>query len=64
MSIKEEWRMRNILITVMMLIVVAIMFNTVIADDSTGVKSRIEKQGDNANKTIERLDLSPGQGGG
>jgi len=49
--------MRNILITVMMLIVVALMFNGVIANDSTGVQARIKSQGTTANTTIENITL-------
>lgn len=44
--------MRNILITVMMLIVVALMFNGIIANDTTGTRARIESQGTSANTTI------------
>lgn len=44
--------MRNILITVMMLIVVALMFNSIIAQDSTGTKARIEAQGNAANEAL------------
>ncbi|MFC4601922.1 hypothetical protein [Cohnella hongkongensis] len=47
--------MRNILITVMMLIVVALMFNSIIAQDNTGTKARIEKHGDTANTTLGNL---------
>jgi hypothetical protein len=49
--------MRNILITVMMLVVVAFMFNTIIAKDSTGTRAQIESQGNTANTTIG--DLKP-----
>lgn len=47
--------MRNILITVMMLIVVALMFNTIIAEDSTGTQARIETHGTNANTTLGNM---------
>lgn len=47
--------MRNILITVMMLIVVAVMFNSIIAQDNTGTKARIESQGTTANTTLGSL---------
>ncbi|WP_276357792.1 hypothetical protein [Cohnella caldifontis] len=47
--------MRNILITVMMLIVVALLFNTIIAQDGTGTKARIESQGTSANTRIGNL---------
>jgi len=56
--------MRNILITVMMLIVVALMFNKVIAHDTSGVKSKIEDQGSHAVQTIEGLNIQQGQGQG
>jgi hypothetical protein len=49
--------MRNILITVMMLIVVAVLFNTIVAKDGTGTRARIETQGTTANDTI--LNLKP-----
>ncbi|XID95910.1 hypothetical protein ACF3MZ_15960 [Paenibacillaceae bacterium WGS1546] len=47
--------MRNILITVMMLIVVAMMFSTIIAQDNTGTRARIESHGDTANTTLGNL---------
>lgn len=47
--------MRNILITVMMLIVVALMFNTIVAQDNTGTRSRIETHGTTANTTLGSL---------
>jgi hypothetical protein len=47
--------MRNILITVMMLVVVAVMFNTIIAKDSTGTRAQIETQGNAANGAIASL---------
>jgi hypothetical protein len=47
--------MRNILITVMMLIVVALMFNTIVAQDNTGTRARIETQGSTANTTLGNL---------
>jgi hypothetical protein len=47
--------MRNILITVMMLIVVAVMFNTIIAQDNTGTKARIENQGTATNTMLGNL---------
>ncbi|WP_239618455.1 hypothetical protein [Cohnella mopanensis] len=47
--------MRNILITVMMLIVVALLFNTIIAQDNTGTKARIETHGNSANTTLGNL---------
>ncbi|CAM3967592.1 hypothetical protein COLU111180_17050 [Cohnella lubricantis] len=47
--------MRNILITVMMLIVVAVMFTNIITKDSTGTKARIETQGTAANTKLGEL---------
>ncbi|MDB4866968.1 MAG: hypothetical protein JWR03_1301 [Cohnella sp.] len=47
--------MRNILITVMMLVVVALLFNTIIAKDSTGTRAQIENQGSTANTAIANL---------
>lgn len=51
--------MRNILITVMMLIVVALMFTNIIAKDSTGTKARIETQGTTANTKLGALSVEP-----
>ena len=48
--------MRNILITVMMLIVVAMMFNSIIAQDNTGTRARIETHGSTANTTLGNLE--------
>jgi|GEM_PF-328886 len=56
--------MRNILITVMMLIVAALLFNKVIADDTSGVKRKIEDQGDIAVQTIGELNNRQGLGQG
>ncbi|WP_205516968.1 hypothetical protein [Paenibacillus sp. SYP-B3998] len=47
--------MRNILITVMMLIVVAVLFTTIINDGSTGMKKNIETHGTKANADITAL---------
>lgn len=47
--------MRNILITIMMLIVVALMFNNIIAQDNTGTRARIENHGTIANTTLGNL---------
>ncbi|WP_165279975.1 hypothetical protein [Paenibacillus protaetiae] len=47
--------MRNILITVMMIVVVVLLFNSVIAADSTGTQARIKEQGSNANTRIGEL---------
>ncbi|GAB2671022.1 hypothetical protein ACFQWB_13770 [Paenibacillus thermoaerophilus] len=48
--------MRNILVTVMLLIVVALMFMNIIAD-SDGTRSQIEAKGNSANTQIR--DLTP-----
>ena len=50
--------MRSILITVMMLIVVALLFTSVIADDTNGLKKRIEDKGATANSRIAGLDVN------
>lgn len=47
--------MRNILMTVMLLVVVIVMFNTIIAQDTTGTRSQIESQGNAANTRIGTL---------
>ncbi|MCR2803341.1 hypothetical protein [Paenibacillus soyae] len=47
--------MRNILMTVMLLVVVVVMFNTIIAQDTTGTRSQIESQGNAANTRISTL---------
>ena len=47
--------MRNILMTVMLLVVVIVMFNTIIAQDTTGTRSQIESQGNAANTRISSL---------
>lgn len=49
--------MRNILITVMMLVVVAVLFTSIIADDSNGLKARIAEKGVTANDHIRNLGL-------
>ncbi|MDQ8738905.1 hypothetical protein [Paenibacillus sp. LHD-38] len=47
--------MRNILMTVMMLVVVIVLFNTIIAQDTTGTSSQIETQGTSANTRISQM---------
>jgi len=47
--------MRNILMTVMMLVVVIVLFNSIIAEDKTGTSSQIETQGNAANTKIGAL---------
>lgn len=44
------------MITVMMLIVVAMMFNSIIAQDNTGTRTRIETHGSTANTTLGNLE--------
>jgi hypothetical protein len=41
--------------TVMLLVVVVYLFNTIIVNDSTGTKARIEAQGSAANLAISTL---------
>ncbi|WP_219838780.1 hypothetical protein [Paenibacillus sp. R14(2021)] len=50
--------MRNILITVMMLVVVILLFNAIINKDTTGTKAQIESQGNSANTKISTM-LTP-----
>ncbi|NIK80514.1 hypothetical protein FHS15_005704 [Paenibacillus castaneae] len=47
--------MRNILMTVMMLVVVIVLFNSIISKDTTGTRSQIESQGTAANTKINQL---------
>lgn len=47
--------MRNILITVMMLVVVIVLFNSIVSKDTTGTSDRISSQGDAANTKIGDL---------
>ncbi|SFF29156.1 hypothetical protein SAMN04487969_12368 [Paenibacillus algorifonticola] len=47
--------MRNILMTVMLLVVVILLFNGIIAKDTTGTSSQIQTQGDAANEKISKL---------
>lgn len=47
--------MRNILMTVMLLVVVVVLFNSIIAKDTTGTRSQIETQGNAANTKINVL---------
>lgn len=48
--------MRNILMTVMMLVVVVLLFNAIIAQDGTGTKAQIQSQGTSANTRIGSLN--------
>lgn len=47
--------MRNILVTVMMLIVVAFLFTSIINDGSTGMRRNISTHGTTANTNITAL---------
>jgi cytochrome oxidase Cu insertion factor (SCO1/SenC/PrrC family) len=47
--------MRNILITVMMLIVVALLFTSIVNNGSTGLRKNIQTHGDAANSNITAL---------
>lgn len=47
--------MRNILMTVMMLIVVVVMFTGIIMSPGTGTKSMIENKGNSINSQIGEL---------
>ncbi|WP_308636083.1 hypothetical protein [Paenibacillus silvisoli] len=49
--------MRNILITVMMLVVVVLLFNGVVAQDTNGTKDQIETQGTAANTKIKTITI-------
>ncbi|MBD2847781.1 hypothetical protein IDH44_21520 [Paenibacillus sp. IB182496] len=50
--------MRNILMTVMMIVVVILLFNAVIMTDTTGTKAQIQSQGTSANTRIGNLNPS------
>jgi hypothetical protein len=47
---------RNILMTVMLLVIVVLLFNSIIAQDTTGTQARIEAQGNAANTKIGALN--------
>ncbi|WP_169751041.1 hypothetical protein [Paenibacillus beijingensis] len=47
--------MRNILMTVMLLVVVVVIYNSIIADGTTGTRTRIQTQGNSANTQIGAL---------
>ncbi|ALS29616.1 hypothetical protein ABEV74_17105 [Paenibacillus cisolokensis] len=47
--------MRNILMTVMLLVVVIFLFNNIIAKDTTGTRAQIQSQGNAANTSIGTL---------
>ncbi|MBB3112158.1 hypothetical protein FHS18_004236 [Paenibacillus phyllosphaerae] len=48
--------MRNILMTVMMIVVVVLLFNEIISKDSTGTQAQIETQGNAANTKIGAIN--------
>ncbi|MBW7455897.1 hypothetical protein ACFOLF_11695 [Paenibacillus sepulcri] len=48
--------MRNILMTVMMLVVVILLFNAIIAKDTTGTQAQINTQGNAANVKIGAIN--------
>jgi cytochrome oxidase Cu insertion factor (SCO1/SenC/PrrC family) len=47
--------MRNILITVMMLIVVALLFTSIVNNGGTGLRGNIQTHGTTANTNINAL---------
>ncbi|MBJ6361531.1 hypothetical protein ACFOQM_09555 [Paenibacillus sp. GCM10012307] len=47
--------MRNILMTVMLLVVVVVLFNGIITQSNTGTQAQIQKQGTDANAKIGSL---------
>ncbi|WP_168928330.1 hypothetical protein [Paenibacillus ginsengarvi] len=51
--------MRNILITVMMLIVVALLFTNIVNNGSTGMRNNIQTKGETANTDISALRAGP-----
>lgn len=50
--------MRNILITVMMLILVAWMFSSIVADKDTGLRGEIQTKAESAKSQIRGLGVS------
>ncbi|MFC6333877.1 hypothetical protein ACFP56_14715 [Paenibacillus septentrionalis] len=48
--------MKNILMTVMLLVVVVLLFNNIIAREGTGTKAQIQSQGDAANVRIGNIN--------
>ena len=55
--------MRNILVTVMMIVVVMLLFHSIIADNGTGTRVRIQTQGTTATRrsAISRLSRIDGE---
>jgi hypothetical protein len=47
--------MRNILMTVMLLIVTALLFTSIVNSDDTGLRNNIQTKGQNANTNINAL---------
>ncbi|MBP1990911.1 hypothetical protein [Paenibacillus eucommiae] len=47
--------MRNILITVMMLVVVALLFTSIVNNGTTGMRHNIQTHGNTANTNITSL---------
>ncbi|GBF77113.1 hypothetical protein PA598K_05637 [Paenibacillus sp. 598K] len=47
--------MRNILMTVMMLVVVILLFNGIVTRDNTGTQAQIQTQGNAANTRIGNM---------
>jgi cytochrome oxidase Cu insertion factor (SCO1/SenC/PrrC family) len=47
--------MRNILMTVMLLIVTALLFTSIINNDNTGLRNNIQTKGQTANTNINAL---------
>ncbi|MEF3306421.1 hypothetical protein [Paenibacillus sp. GYB003] len=47
--------MRNILMTVMMMIVMALLFTNIINNGTTGMRTNIQTKGDSANTDINAL---------
>ncbi|WP_409342606.1 hypothetical protein [Paenibacillus sp. MBLB4367] len=47
--------MRNILVTVMMLIVVALLFTSIVNNSGTGIRANIQTKGSTANTDINAL---------
>jgi len=48
--------MKNILMTVMLLVVVVLLFNNIIAKDGTGTKAQIQSHGESANSRIGNIN--------
>lgn len=55
-TIRGNETMRNILMTVMMLIVVALLFTSIINNGDTGMRNNIKVKGDTANTNINALN--------